>query len=263
MNRIFTIAQITIKGELRNKVVYILTAIAFLFFFLARGCTPGKVNVENGLLSADQITNIGIIFTFNCIIFWGLSLCGLLAMSTLPREIREETIILTITKPIKRGLFLAGKFLGMFSIIIINLMVLAPGFLFLFYLRTGNVTLNIFPSLAVILLNFILIISLIFLFSLFLPRAVSALLTLILYATSLGLSIPFFFEKVRGYWEPSFTSQVLHYSLPQFGGLHLYALSFMSDFFPSAQGLWSAADITVYIIVIWLVMIFVFKRKAL
>ena len=263
MNKILTIAQVTIKGELRNKVVYILTAIAFLFFFLARGCTPGKINVENGLLSPDQITNIGIIFTFNCIIFWGLSLCGLLAMSTLPRELREETIILTITKPIKRGLFLAGKFLGMFSIIVINLMILAPGFLFLFYLRTGTVTLNIFPSLAVILLNFILIISLIFLFSLFLPRAVSALLTLILYATSLGLSIPFFFEKVRGYWEPSPTSHVLHYLLPQCGGLHLYALSFLSDFFPSSMGLWSAIDITGYILLIWLVMFFVFQRKAL
>jgi hypothetical protein len=37
----------------------------------------------------------------------------------------------------------------------------------------------------------------------------------------------------------------------------------MSDFCPSAQGLWSAADIIGYIIVIWLVMIFVFTRKAL
>jgi ABC-type transport system involved in multi-copper enzyme maturation permease subunit len=263
MNKILTIAQLTVKGELRNKVIYILMAMAFLFFFMARGCTPGKINIEKGFLSADQITNIGMIFTFNCIIFWGLSLCGLLAMSALPRELTEETIILTITKPIKRSWFLMGKFLGMLFIVFINLIVLTIGFLFFFYLRTGTFTLSIFPSLAVIFLNFILIISMIFLLSLLLPRAISALLTLIIYATSLGLSIPFFFEKVRGYWEPSPTAHVLHYLLPQFGGLHLYALSFQSDFFPSSMGLWSVIDITGYVLFIWLVMFFVFQRKAL
>ena len=147
--------------------------------------------------------------------------------------------------------------------IVINLLVLAFGFLFLFYLRTGAVTLSIFPSLAIVFLNFILIISLIFLLSLFLPRAVSALLTLIIYAVSMGLSIPFSFERVRGYWEPSATSQILHSLLPKLGGLHLYALSFLSDFFPSAQGLWSAVNVTGFIIAIWLVMIFAFQRKAL
>lgn len=263
MRKILAIAQLTVKGEVRNRVIYILMALAFLFFFMARGCTPGKINIEKGFLRPDQITNIGMIFTFNCIIFWGILLCALLAMSALPRELAEDTIILTITKPVKRAWFLLGKFLGMLFIVFTNLMVLTIGFLFFFYIRTGIFSLAIFPSLTVIFLNFILIISLIFLLSLVLPRTISALITLIIYATSLGLSIPFSFEKVRGYWEPSLTSSVLHYLLPQLGGLHLYALSFLSDFFPSSMGLWSAAHITGYILVIWLVMVFIFRRKAL
>ncbi len=263
MNKILAIASITVKGELRNKVVYILLAIAFLFLFMARGCTPGKITIQNGFLSPDQIINMGIVITFSGILIWGLSLCGLLAMNTIPRELVEETLILTITKPVKRIWFLLGKFLGVLFIVFINMMALSIGFLILLYLRTGVVKLSIFSGLIVAFLNFILIISLIFLLSLFLPRVISALLTFSIYVISLGLSIPFYFEKIKVYWEPSLPTQLLHYLLPQMGGLHLYASSFLSDFFPSSMGFWSAMDIIGYIIVVWLVMVFIFERKEI
>ena len=263
MNKILTIAHLTVKGELRNKAVYILLAIALLLLFMARGCTPGKITIEKGFFSPNQIINMGIVITFNSILFWGLSLCGLLAMNTIPRELVEETVVLTVTKPIKRSWFLLGKFLGVLFIVFTNLMVLSMGFLLLLYLRTGVFTMSIFPGLMVAFLNFILTISLIFLFSLFLPRTISALLTLTIYTISLGLSIPFYFEKIRVYWEPSLSAQLLHYLLPQLGGLQLYASSFLSDFFPSYMGLWSAIDIVGYITAVWLVMVFIFQRKAI
>lgn len=263
MNKILTIARITVKRELRNKMVYILLAIAFLFIFMARGCTAGKITFEKMLLRPDQIINIGIVIAFNGILFWGLSLCGLLAMNTIPRELAEETVVLTLTKPIKRSWFLLGKFLGVLFIVFINLMMLSIGFLLFLYLRTGVVNLSIFSGLMVAFLNFVLIISLIFLLSLLLPRVISALLTLSIYVISLGLSIPFSFEKIRVYWEPSLSTQLLHYLLPKLGGLHLYATSFISNFFPSSMGFWSVIDVVGYNIVVWLVMIVIFQRKAI
>ena len=263
MNKIWTIASITVKEELRNKVVYILLATAFLFLFMARGCTPGKITIQNGFLNPDQIINMGIVITFTGILIWGLSLCGLLAMNTIPRELVEETLVLTITKPVKRIWFLLGKFFGVLFIVWVNVMAIIIGFILLLYLRTGVVKLSVFPGLMVAFLNFIFIISLIFLLSLFLPRVVSALLTFSIYVISLGLSIPFYFEKINVYWEPSRPTQFLHYLLPQMGGLHLYASSFLSDFFPSSMGFWSAVDVVGYIVVVWLVMIFIFERKEL
>jgi ABC-type transport system involved in multi-copper enzyme maturation permease subunit len=263
MSKILAIARITVKAELRNKLIYILLAIALLFLFMARGCAPAKINIEKGLISADQITRAGMLFTFNCILFWGLSLCGLLAMNAIPRELDEETVVLTITKPVKRSWFLAGKFLGIFFIVFINLIALTIGFALFFYLRSGTFDPRIFAVLAAVTPNFILVISLLFLLSLVLPRAIGALLTLGIYATSLWLSVLFFFEKVRAYWEPSLPTQVLHYALPQLGGAHLYALSMMSDAFPSSMGMWSLIDIAAYLIIIWTAMLLVFQRKAL
>ena len=263
MNKILTIAQLTVKRELRNKMVYILLAIAFLLIIMARGCTAGKINVEKTFLRPEQIINMGIAISFNAILFWGLSLCGLLAMSTISRELTEETVVLTVTKPIKRSWFLMGKFLGVLFIIFINLIVLSTGFLLLLYLRTGVVTLSIFSGLMVAFLNFILIISLIFLFSLLLPRVISALLALTIYVISFGLSIPFSFEKIRAYWEPSLSSQLLHYLLPQLGGVHLYATSFISNYFPSSMGLWSVIDVVGYTIAIWLAMVLIFQSKEI
>ena len=43
MNKILAIARLTVKGELRNKVIYILMAMAFLFFFMARGAPREKL----------------------------------------------------------------------------------------------------------------------------------------------------------------------------------------------------------------------------
>jgi len=263
VNKILTIAHITIKEELRNKVVYILLVIAFLLLFMARGCAPGKISIEKGLISPDQIITMGLVFTFNCILFWGLSLCALLAMNTIPRELVEETVVLTITKPIKRSWFLLGKFMGVLCLVLINLVVLGAGFVLLFYFRTGTVNLSIFSGLAVSFLNFILIISLIFLFSLFLPRVISALLTFTLYSISLGLGILFYFEKIRDRFEPSLSTKLLHNLLPQFGGLHFYATSFITDFFPSSMAFWSALDVSGYIIIVWLIMVLIFQRKAI
>jgi ABC-type transport system involved in multi-copper enzyme maturation permease subunit len=124
MSKILAIARMTVKGELRNRLIYILLAVALLFLFMARGCAPAKINIEKGFINPEQITRAGMLFTFNCILFWGLSLCGLLAMNAIPRELDEETIVLTITKPVKRSWFLAGKFLGIFFIVFSNLMVL-------------------------------------------------------------------------------------------------------------------------------------------
>ena len=263
MNKIITIAHLTIKEELRNKVIYILLVIAFFLLYLGRGCAPGKVSIEKGFISPDQIITAGIVFTFNCILFWGLTLCGLLAMNAIPRELAEETVVLTITKPVKRSWFLLGKFLGVLCIVCGNLIVLSAGFILLFYFRTGTVKLIIFSGLMISFLNFILIISLIFLFSLLLPRVISALLTFTMYSISLGLSVLFYFEKVRVRFEPSLSSKLLHYLLPQFGGMHLYASSFLSDFFPSSMGFWSVMDILGYTIMVWLMMVFIFQRKAI
>jgi len=263
MNKILTIAHVTVKGELRNKVIYILMAIAIFFLFIVRGCTAGRITTENVLLRPDQIITMGIVIVFNGILFWGLSLCGLLAMNAISRELAEETVVLTVTKPIKRVWFLTGKFLGVLFIVFINLMVLSIGFLLFLYFRTGITTLSIFSGLMVAFLNFILIISIIFLFSLLLPRVISALLAFAIYIISLGLSIPFSFEKIRVHWEPSLSAQLLHKLLPQLGGVHLYASSFISDFFPSSMGFWSIIDVVGYIIAIWLIMILIFQRKAI
>ena len=257
MNKIFTIAHITVKRELRNKMIYILLAIAFFFIFIARGCTTGKVNIEKALISPEQIINMTIAIAFNVTLFWGLSLCGLLAMNAISRELDEETVVLTITKPIKRIWFLLGKFLGVLFIVFVNLVVLSTGFLLLFYFRTGVVTLSIFSGLMVAFLNFILIISLIFLFSLLLPRVVSSQLAFAVYIISQGFSIPIYLG------EPSLSTKLLHYLLPQLGGLHLYATSFISSYFPSTQGFWSVIDVVCYSIVVWLVMVLIFQRKAI
>ncbi len=63
--------------------------------------------------------------------------------------------------------------------------------------------------------------------------------------------------------EPSLSTKLLHYQLPQLGGLHLYATSFISSYFPSTQGFWSVIDVAGYSIVVWLVMVLIFQRKAI
>jgi len=71
-----------------------------------------------------------------------------------------------------------------------------------FYIKAGQVNLNIIPGALLLLINLFSIAVISFFSSLFLPRMLAPLTGLLIYVMSIGFEIPFYFDKIRMVWTP-------------------------------------------------------------
>jgi ABC-type transport system involved in multi-copper enzyme maturation permease subunit len=96
------------------------------------------------------------------------------------KEIERRTVYAIFSKPVGRGEFLVGKYLGLCATLAANVAVMAAGVaLALLYVRRGYDPLvaHIFPAIALIFFELTIIVAVALLFSSFSTPALSALLT--------------------------------------------------------------------------------------
>jgi len=262
---IFAIAGNTLKEGLRSKLFYILLGIAFMFLLVARGCMSGNAQFNGKSLSPEEVSTFATAVGFHVIIFWGLTLAGLLSMGSLVGDIETGIITVFISKPISRFEYLMGKFIGVFSVVLVNMAILGLGFFFLAYLKSGAWMFSLFIALAIFSLNICLLISFIFFASLFSSRIIAMLMGIIGYVLSLVIDIFVYFDALRENIIGSKTSLImlnsLYFALPQWGSTQFYAASFIHDFFSQSLSFWPIPHTILYIMLIWLLMILLFRRK--
>ncbi len=149
MRQILAIAGNTIKEGLRNKMFYILLGVALLFVLMGRACMGGSMNIQNSELSPEQMVSLGTTVGFFIITFWGLTLAGLLSTGAILSDIETGVITTFISKPISRFEYLLGKFVGVFAVVLLNVVVLAIGFSILAFLKAGIFPFSLFAGLGV------------------------------------------------------------------------------------------------------------------
>jgi len=268
LKQILAVAGNTIKEGLRNKLFYILLGVALLFLLLARGCMSGDMQIQSRQLTPDEVAAFGTTIGFHVIIFWGLTLAGLLSMGALLGDIETGVITVFISKPISRFQYLVGKFVGISAVVLLNIAILGAGFFLLAYLKAGTWPFELFIALGVFTLNVFMLISFIFLVSLATARIIAMVFGIVGYIFSVGIDIPFYFDAIRKGMEESGSVvtltifKVLYFAFPQWGSTQFYAASFVSDLFGnSVMSFWPAIHTLVYTILFWLLMVLFFMRK--
>ncbi len=265
MKEILAISGNTLKEGLKNKMFYILLGIALLFILIAKGCMGGNMSFNQQQLSPDEIASFGTILGFHIIIFWGLTLAGLLAMGSLIGDIETGVITVFISKPISRFQYLLGKFLGVSVVVLINVAILGLGFFFLAYLKAGVFPFKLFLALGVFAFNIFLLISFILLISLVTSRVIAMLFGIIGYLFSIGLDIPIYFDSIRANLTGSqgtlIILKILYFILPQWGSTQFYAASFLHDLFSQSMSFWPIPHTIIYTVIIWLLLVLSFRRK--
>ncbi len=125
---IFAIARVTFQEIILDKVLYNLLLVAFLL-----------VGVS---YLASQLTFIGqdrVVLDFGLTAI-GIS-CGIIGVfqggSMLAKEFERRTIFVALARPISRGQFITGKFLGLVTVLILNALLLSATELVL-YLSMGG-----------------------------------------------------------------------------------------------------------------------------
>ena len=122
MNRfgpLLAIAHNTVRDAVRNKVLYIL-----LFFSLLLIATSVLLATLSYVERERILQDVGL----SSIRFFGAVIAIFLGVGLIHRELDRRTIYTILSKPVSRGQFLAGKYLGLVATLWMQLAIMGAGF---------------------------------------------------------------------------------------------------------------------------------------
>lgn len=169
--RIGAIAYNTFREAVRDRVLYNLVLFVLLL-------TGGAVFL--GELSAAQEAKIIVDMGLSAMLLFGVFIAIFVGVGLVYKEIERRTIYAIFSKPVGRGEFLLGKYLGLCLTLAVNVAVMGAGVsLALLYVRGGYdpLALRIWPAVALLYVELMIVVAVALLFSSFSTPALSALLT--------------------------------------------------------------------------------------
>src|SRR5258707_7134648 len=169
--RVFAIARNAFREAVRDRVLYNLV----LFVLLLIG---GAIFL--GELSAGQDAKIIADLGLSAMLLFGVFIAIFVGVGLVYKEIERRTLYAILSKPIGRGEFLLGKYLGLCLTLLVNVAVMGAGLsLALLYVKRGwdPLAVRIWPAIFLIYIELAILTGVAMLFSAFSSPALSALLT--------------------------------------------------------------------------------------
>src|SRR5215210_3968588 len=170
-SRVAAIARNTFREAVRDRVLYNLVLFVLIL-------TGGAVFL--GELSAAQETKIIVDMGLSAMLLFGVFIATFVGVGLVYKEIERRTVYAIFAKPVGRAEFLLGKYLGLCLTLAVNVAVMGAGVsLALLYVRGGwdPLVLRIWPAVALVYVELMIIVAAALLFSTFSSPALSALLT--------------------------------------------------------------------------------------
>jgi len=171
IGQILAIARNAFREAVRDRVLYNL--VLFVLLLIAGAIFLGE-------LSAGQEAKIIVDLGLSAMLLFGAFIAIFVGVGLVYKEIERRTLYAILSKPIGRGQFLLGKYLGLCLTLLINVLVMGIGVsLALIYVRRGwnPLALQIWPAIFLIYFELMIITAVALLFSSFSSPALSALLT--------------------------------------------------------------------------------------
>lgn len=238
MYRILSIAKNTFREAVRDRVLYNLV----LFVLLIVACAILLADLTDGHESRT-IVNIGL----NAILLFGAFIAIFVGVGLVSKEIEKRTVFAIFAKPVGRGEFIVGKYLGLCLTLAVNVLIMGIG-VSLALLYTGGTGLagSIWSTILLIFFELTILTAVAILFSSFSSPALSALLTFFIFiighfsaslrdlAANLGSQTASYFFEAVYYLLPNlshftFVTNAAHGEIPpasMVAGAIVYAIVF-------------------------------------
>src|SRR5437660_4180916 len=169
--RVVAIARNAFREAVRDRVLYNLVVFALLLI-------GGAIFL--GELSAGHEAKIIVDLGLSAILLFGVFIAIFVGVGLVYKEIERRTLYAILSKPIGRGEFLLGKYLGLCLTLLVNVAIMAVGLsLALIYVKRGwdPLVARIWPAIFLIYVELAILTGVAMLFSAFSSPALSALLT--------------------------------------------------------------------------------------
>lgn len=251
---ILAIAKNTFREAVRDRVLYNL--IVFVLMITASAVFLGELTAGQ---EARTIVNLGL----SAMLIFGVFIAIFVGVGLVSKEIEKRTLYTIFSKPIGRGEFIVGKYLGLCLTLFVNVLIMGLGVsLALLFVGGGNLAFSIWGAIFLIFLELTIITAVAILFSSFSSPALSALLTFLVFvighfssslrdfAANLGPAAKMFFNAV-------------YYILPNFSHFEFITNSAHGSFPPNAILGGSFVYTIVYNAVLLAITILIFSRRNL
>ena len=236
MNKILTISRNTFRESVRDRVLYNL--VVFVLLITVSAVFLGELTAGQ---EARTIVNLGL----SAMLLFGAFISIFVGVSLVSKEIEKRTVYSIFSKPVGRGEFIIGKYLGLCLTLLLNALVMGAGVsLALLLVGGGKLAFSIWGAILLIFFELTILTAVAILFSSFSSPALSALLTFLVFiighfsaslrdlAQSLGSGAAKVFFDILYYVLPnlsffSFIINAAHGDAPPaslIGGAFLYAL---------------------------------------
>ena len=169
VRRILSIAKNTFREAVRDRVLYNLV----LFVLLIVACAILLGDLTDGQ-EARTIVNIGL----NAMLLFGVFIAIFVGVGLVSKEIDKRTVFSMFAKPVGRGEFIVGKYIGLCLTLLVNVLIMGVGVsLALLYVGGRGLAGSIWGAVMLIFFELAIVTSIAILFSSFSSPALSALLT--------------------------------------------------------------------------------------
>jgi ABC-type transport system involved in multi-copper enzyme maturation permease subunit len=161
---VFIIAQLTIRETQRRRILWValLMGIGFLAVFGVGFNEIYADMVSSGVASEGlgMFANLLLTAGLYVINFLIIMMAVLTSVTAVPGEIDSHTIETLVTKPIRRGELVLGKWMGYAFLLLVYVVVLTGSTMLIVYWRSGFVANNIYAGMGLMVLEGLIILSL-------------------------------------------------------------------------------------------------------
>jgi Cu-processing system permease protein len=162
----FIIARLTLKEAVRRRILLAALALGVVFlllygigyYFMASQVRFGPEDLVAELYQKG-FSNFMALAGIYAVNFLAIAMGALLAADTLAGEIGSGTIQAIVTKPIRRGEIVLGKWLGFALLLALYVVLMVGGVLAVSFLFSGYVLPNMWSGLALIYLEMLLVMT--------------------------------------------------------------------------------------------------------
>ena len=168
IERVYAIARNAFREALRDRVLYNLVLFVLLLTAAA---------IYLGELSAGQEARIIVNMGLSAMLVFGAFISIFVGVGLVYKEIERRTVYAIFSKPVGRGEFLVGKYLGLCLTLAVNTAVMGAGVSLALMYVSGGWDPHLWPAIALVYVELLILVGVALLFSSFSTPALSALLT--------------------------------------------------------------------------------------
>ncbi len=255
IGRIATIAGNTFREAVRDRVLYNLV----LFVLILTG-----VAVFIGELSGGQERKIIVDLGLSAMLLFGVFIAIFVGVGLVYKEIERRTVYAIFSKPVGRGEFLLGKYLGLCLTLLVNVATMGAGVaLALIYVKRGwdPLALRIWPAILLIYVELMILTGVALLFSSFSSPALSALLTFFVFIIGHFSADLKSLANSMGSGGSRWLFAGLYYLMPNLANLSFITPASHGDLPPAGHTAVAILYSLVYIVVILAAATLIFRRR--